>query len=479
MMAYAAVSPVFNALEAVGNSLTDGAFRADGSEALLCQGCHAPISVALEEFPTHEEAAGRPSRDFAGEIGRHGLSCDFCHQVSHPDLDASPDGDGIANASFVMRTGDVKFGPIADPVLSPFHNAQYSDYLRSSEFCGSCHDVRLNGEDAVTDEPLLRLENLFTEWREGPYSTTANPLGRVVSCQDCHMSAYPYEAPGTYFQDRAATYGNPPLRRVSSHYFSGVDIALVDFPGQASQGADSHGMPIGQVDRRRDLLQVACAIKIEVDDMSADTRVLPVRVGVRNVGAGHNVPSGFSQERQVWIELVVTDATGETVYESGYLIDKAHPESGEMSADGSLDDEDLENFHADIDPATMEAVISLGPDHDQRPAKNLGLKNFGNRFRRIGVAGDEEVLSPFLANHMDNGHSVPPLETVWTRYDVPLPASVAGPVQVSARLRFRAFPPHFLRTLARARPDLVDEALVDRNVIVDMADAFDLVDLGS
>jgi hypothetical protein len=38
-------------------------------------------------------------------------------------------------------------------------------------------------------------------------------------------------------------------------------------------------------------------------------------------------------------------------------------------------------------------------------------------------------------------------------------------------LRFRAFPPHFLCSLALARPDLVDAALVDRNRVVDMAEA--------
>ncbi len=479
MMAYAATSPVFNALEAVGNSLTDGAFAADGEQALFCQGCHAPISVALEEYPPFAETAGRPSRDFTGEIGGHGLSCDFCHQVSHPDLEASPLGDGIANASFVLRTGDVKFGPIADPMLSPFHQAKHSDYLSSADFCGSCHDVRLNARDAVTGEPFLRLENLFTEWQQGPYATTANPHGRVVTCQDCHMSGYPYEPPGTYVTDRAATYGNPPLRQVSTHYFTGVDVALIEFPGQDPQGVDSHGFPIGQADRRRDLLRAACTIEIATEEPALEAGVLPISVGVTNVGAGHNVPSGFSQERQIWIELVVADAAGETIYRSGYLVDHDHPETGELTADGNLDDEDLENFHAELDPSTMEAIVERGPDFNERPERNLGLKNFGNQFRRVGSLADEEVLSPFLANHMDNSHSLPPLETVWTRYDVPIPAGLTGAVAISARLRFRAFPPHFLRALAQARPDLVDEALVDRNRIVDMAEVTESVELGS
>jgi len=467
MMAYAAVSPVFNALEAIGNRLTGGEFASDGESALLCQRCHAPVSVDLREFPPFAETEGHPSRDFTGEVGGHGLSCDFCHQVVSADKEGSLLGDGIGNASYVLEPGETKFGPFADPQVSPFHPARPSTYLRSPQFCGSCHDVRFAGTDAVTGEGFLRLENLFTEWQSGPYATSDNPFGRVVSCQDCHMSGYPYTPPGTYFDERAATYGDTPVRSVSTHYFSGVDVALIEFPGQDDDRLDLHGLPIGQKQRREDLLRAACTIAVDAGDPVGG--VLPLSVSVTNVGAGHNVPSGFSQERQVWIELQVVDAAGTLVYESGYLFDKPHPELGEDVADGNVDDEDLENFHAVVDPVTMEAHIEPGPDFDQRPRVQLGLVNFGNKFRRVGARADEEVLSPFLANHMDNSHSIAPLQTALVRYDVPLSVSAISPLSVRARLRFRAFPPHFLRALAAARPDLVDEALVDRNRIVEMA----------
>ena len=41
MMAYAAISPTVNALEAVGNHLRDGAFAADGSQPVVCRRCRA------------------------------------------------------------------------------------------------------------------------------------------------------------------------------------------------------------------------------------------------------------------------------------------------------------------------------------------------------------------------------------------------------------------------------------------------------
>lgn len=83
----------------------------------------------------------------------------------------------------------------------------------------------------------------------------------------------------------------------------------------------------------------------------------------------------------------------------------------------------------------------------------------------------ERVLNPLEANHMDNSHSLPPLQPVPVAYDIPLPPRpIAGPVQVDVRLRYRSFPPEFLRFLAQREPELVSEDTVDRNTIVEMAE---------
>ena len=73
--------------------------------------------------------------------------------------------------------------------------------------------------------------------------------------------------------------------------------------------------------------------------------------------------------------------------------------------------------------------------------------------------------------HTDNSHSIPALETEDVAYDVIVSAETIGPIQVTARLRARAFPPRFLRALAAGRPDLVNEIMVDRNRIVEMVSA--------
>lgn len=523
MMRYGAVSPVFTALELFLNKMpsaahpegrlaggrlpalkdpNSGEVIPDRDGDLLCQSCHNPIDAARaypdpdlemdqigsEENPfpvMHAEDDNipndvRPLRDFATPLGRKGLSCDFCHQVTGPNFDVVPpvrSGDGIANVSVNFQGGIAKQGPNGESISNPIHNTVTNPYLRSSEFCGSCHDVRLGADDQATPEPdAQRLENLFTEWQQGPYGPTPN--GNNTTCQDCHMSLYPLGPPGSRAINTVTVFpmiSTRTVRQVSTHYFTGVDIALIEnFPGQTSAGTDSYGLPIGQADRRMALLRAAAGMQVNAPASVAAAGILSIAVDVTNVGSGHNIPSGFSQERQMWIELTVTDAEGDDIYKSGHLIDSAHPQTGELTPDGSLDDEDLQNFTVTLAPVTGRNIGMIhGPDYNERPhGVNLGLVNFGNEFISYDDATGQEVeeFVPFAAEHMNNSISIPPLQTRTNTYDIPLPNEVEGPITVKARLLFRAFPPRFLRFLAEqtAEFNLIDEALVDRNKIVEM-----------
>ena len=478
VMHYAAESPVFNAFELTVQKLTDGLFANNGQHANLCIECHSPTGVFDQELPDFvgpEEQ--KPARDSLSAVNREGISCDFCHTVTGPDLESSTLGDGIANVSLEFAPSNTKMGPIADPVKSTYHTSSQTDFLSSANFCGGCHDVRLPFEDTDTGEPFQRLENLFTEWQEGPYNSTDNPHGRVVTCQDCHMSLYPMTEPGVRPMMKIAATPEAPERSHAIHAFTAVSFPVIDderFPNVDTDEVDEFGYPKGQKQRREQMLKAACTLTLQgtPESIDVDDDVLSVAVVVTNTGAGHRVPSGFSQERQVWIELTVEDDDG-LIYESGFLRDKPHPETGERIADGLLDDEDLEDRHIHIDPDTLEATVQPGPDINQRPEVNLGLVNFQNAFIRVHEDGTrEEVVSPLLATTMDNSRSLPMLEPQTYRYDIPLPErEINGNIRVAARLRYRAFPPEFLRILAIREPQLVDEDIVDRNTIVDMATA--------
>ena len=75
---------------------------------------------------------------------------------------------------------------------------------------------------------------------------------------------------------------------------------------------------------------------------------------------GHRFPAGFSQERTTYIELTVKDDNGFLLYQSGYVVDKPHPQTGETAPDGNLDDEDIEHVHAVVDPGHHTATYTPG-----------------------------------------------------------------------------------------------------------------------
>lgn len=467
VMHYAAASPVFNAFELTVQKLTEGRFAADGENPNFCTGCHAPTAIYNGETTDFVDGPATLVTSLS-EAGMDGLSCDFCHTVTGPDLEGSLLGDGIANLALEYAPNGVKQGPFADPVPSTYHRAVENPYLKSSEFCGACHDVRLPIPDVLTGEPFQRLENLFTEWQNGPYNSTQNPYGKVTTCQDCHMSMYPQHEPGLYPMAPVSTESGGELRPHALHAFTAVSIPLVDdprFPTTRAPQVDGFNYPVGQQRRREQMLQAAVTMTLHPLPASvpADLDVLPIELTLLNDGAGHRVPAGFSQEREVWIELIVRDIAGE-LYATGTLEDQAHPETGELEPDGSLHDEDLRDHHFDIELETFATTYVPGPDRD--------LVNFQNHFVRVDEDGvKHRVLNPLEANAMDNSHSLPILEPVTVRYDVVLPRALRSDVQVTARLRYRAFPPEFLRFLAQREPQLVSEATVDQNTIVDMANA--------
>lgn len=473
IMHYAASSPVFNAFELAMREQSDDAIAADGPHPNFCSRCHTPIGDQRGELPGASDGVARaPALRDLSEVGAEGITCDFCHTVVGPDLAGSLEGDGIANVALEFRPGATKRGPIDDPTSSTYHVAASTSYIRTSAFCGACHDVRLFSTDARTDAPA-RLENLFTEWRSSRYAFTDSALRRPVECQDCHMSRFPVGRPGDFPRTTIAV-GGAPDRPHAIHAFTAVSIPLIDdprFPRVDDPTVDEFGFPLGQAQRRQQMLQAACTLTLNgtPTEVQANAATLPIRLVVTNVAAGHRVPAGFSEERQVWIHLVVRDQVG-LLYESGGLTDRAHPETQEAAPDGRLDDEDLGDKLRQIDPQTLVSVDQAGPDRDQRPQVELGLVNFQNAFLRRNELGEwVEVINPLLAETIDDRRSLPPLVGVPVAYDVPISRPLVGTVEVQATLRYRSFPPYLLRALAQRHPELLGEIHVDRNTIVDMA----------
>lgn len=260
-------------------------------EAESCVKCHTPVGY-LTGFPqkVSDDLSKTP------EIATQGIQCDYCHSAESVRQ--------IHNNGLVVKPGQgedepgVKYGPF-DDAQPDYHEAAYSKLHTDSKICGTCHNVKhvVFGTD---------LETTYTEWENSSYNS-ADPQ-KKVACQGCHM----YQRPGIPATGSTARPENPgsatedSIERphIFTHYFVGGNGFV---PAQFG----------GKVKTRMASERLKNAATVAVDTSAVGQKKLSITV--TNVGAGHCIPTGLSDFRQVWLEIKVQDKGGETVYKSGVL----------------------------------------------------------------------------------------------------------------------------------------------------------------
>ncbi|MFQ5957556.1 MAG: multiheme c-type cytochrome, partial [Candidatus Brocadiales bacterium] len=300
--AYAWYDPLFQALYQKGLQETQGEQKVVMDS---CVRCHSPVGFTTGEWKSAPSTPG-------SEASKENVFCDFCHSIKATA--------GIGNAPFIVDPGDAsqmdfgtKRGPFKDCPKTN-HNTEYSELHTRSEFCGSCHDVSHAGS-------RLAVEQTYTEWRLGPYNT-GNP-DTTVHCQDCHMRQRP-GVPSTGSTERPDNPGFAAAKHVGgierphiwTHYYVGGTSLVL---GPLVQEPERQKMA-------EDRLKNAAKIEIVTPASVKPGELLRLRIIVENVGAGHYIPTGLTEVRQVWLEVVVTDANGKKVYHSGYMDAKGHLE---------------------------------------------------------------------------------------------------------------------------------------------------------
>lgn len=378
MHAYAFVDPVFFAMNAAGQQKTGGQLDQ------FCTKCHSPIASLTGETPPFFDPAS------LSPISKQGVSCDVCHTITKINEPR--------NAEIELKPGRTKYGSLANPAPNPFHESQFNALFDRSEFCGGCHEVQ---------NPLgTNVEETFSEWN------AAALAGMSFDCQDCHMPTYAGEA----------AVGGPQRAEVHRHYFVGVDVPLVDFPGADIQRRESEK-----------LLQNSATMTVTSLATISAGDTLRVHVSILNNKTGHHLPSGVTAERQMWIALRARDQNNNVLYESGQLDANS----------------DLMDHHSELNP---------NADRD--------LTIF--RQRMFGVDGNE-VLFFFEAKTVEN-NMIPFLATKTATYKIPVPVNLSGTLSLEVALKFRSLPPYFLRELGLgdlvAKVPIVDMAQESRQISI-------------
>ena len=367
MHAYAFEDPVFFRLNEIGQE------RSGNALDQFCIKCHSPLgSMFGETEPGFDRAE-------LSVLAQKGIQCDVCHLIKNFDR-----GHSITE----FRTDRIRQGSIADPQANSFHDSQYDTRYATSAICSACHDII---------SPLsVRVEATSTEWDASLYSAMG------LECQACHMPVY---------SGKAATDGPP--REVHRHTFTGVDIPLIDFPGKAQT--------VGAVTK---LLQNSVTLSLNAPAQVNTGENWQIAVTVSNDRTGHNIPSGSTFERQMWLEVRLLSADGAQVYfESGYLDDNG----------------DLADHHSE-----QVANGELAADTQLKLYTGKALLN------------GEEIPFFWEADAVEL-NTIPAFSSDRTVYTMPV-MQTNGWVALSVSLKFRAFPPHVLRAIGL--PELVPEVPV-------------------
>jgi len=212
-----------------------------------CNGCHAPLSYLAGDVP--------PPRPGEGSRAEEGVSCDLCHTIT------GFEGDTPYNFNWISEPGRVKQGP-KPGLVSPHHDTVENDFLKTADFCGTCHNEM---------SPYgIWVKSTHLEWSEGPYATQGVP------CQQCHMP----KAFGP-----TAKMAEPDM--VAQHLF---------------HGAHDEGKLKGAVELR---------MHPEERETEWDGTAI-VKVQLFNGKAGHKIPTGSVEDRLVWLHVTATDSEGKT-----------------------------------------------------------------------------------------------------------------------------------------------------------------------
>ena len=291
---------------------------------------------------------------------------------------------------------------------------------------------------------------------------------------------------------------------------SGVDLPLArEYPeGLLDEAAlDVDGVPISAKARRDALLIAAFDFKVESPSLRGSRLSIPLVI--ENVGAGHRVPAGFSQEREIWVHLTVKDKAGKLLYEVGRvdrndedLHDKVFVRVNTNPSQLDLNGRPIGMFGADVRDGADKPQWSPPPDLGGTRFVGKGLINFQNGFLRcvtcIGIVAADGSCQPgagqgnFRADRFADGQydidtgecgsnlsgqnalfetyfpvgaldsfrglikapdaivdtrSAAPGVPLSYTYELDL-GSARGPLTIEARLLFRAFPPYLIRAFA-------------------------------
>ncbi|MCH9686581.1 MAG: cytochrome c family protein [Deltaproteobacteria bacterium] len=288
MMANAAVDPVFWAGVAIASQ--DAVLP---EETQACIRCHSPRAF-LE---------GRGDAISLAELtvqDRAGVECEACHRMvaDEPPGNAQYTIDDVAVNGMVPRRGPWSYPP-GEGIPPPPHEALVDSFIGSAQLCGTCHDVTTDRERVDAQGVGLGVgfneQRTYSEWAASAYAVQGDGF---ASCQSCHMPAVA-DAPGC--RDNVNVYAHAQGAR--RHDLLGANRFVIELLEAEASVLDSQAFDhsltlLDEFVRTAATLEVTVPDGIHMGEGLADLGVI-----VTNE-TGHKLPTGYSEGRVMWLEVV-------------------------------------------------------------------------------------------------------------------------------------------------------------------------------
>jgi hypothetical protein len=429
MMANSARDPYWHA--AVRREVTDHP-TAQAAIEDKCSTCHMPMAR------TDAAAAGGRGEVFASlvatapqhALAADGVSCTVCHQIAAEGLGEHASFDGGYQ---IARSGatPVVFGPHdVDPgrqsVMRSATNFTPSAgaHLQQSEICATCHTLYTTALDEAGQAIGSLAEQVpYQEWLHSDYRSTH-------SCQSCHMPEVASDTP-------IASVLGQPRPRVSQHTFHGGNAFMLRILSRyrAELGVTALPQELEAAIRETERYLAEQTATVTIDSVARTGSELDFEIAIAS-SSGHKLPTAYPS-RRVWLHVVVRDAAGRAVFESG-----AVGRNGAIA--GNDNDLSAESFEPHYDEITSPEQVQIYESImvDQRGDVTTGLLR-GVRYakdnRLLPRGFDKGTADAEVAVHGDAASDVDfTAGGDRVRYRVGLAGAAPGPLSVAAELRYQS-----------------------------------------
>jgi len=323
-----------------------------------CSICHMPMATTNArlagghgEVFAHLPIASASTAD--AKLAADGVSCTLCHQIGTERLGSPESFTGGFVVNPTPQGGQrPMFGPYAvdegrTALMRSATGATPTEasHVRESELCATCHTLftqAFDGQGRVVGR--LAEQVPYLEWRHSAFRSER-------SCQSCHM-------PLVKEPTRVASVLGEPREDMGRHTFLGGNFFILRMLNRFRLDLGVTALPL-ELDAAAKAtirqLQHDTA-KVAIDGLHVEEGRLSARVRVSNL-TGHKLPTGYPA-RRAWLHLVVRDASGRTVFESGALQPSGAIAGNDLDADGSRYEPHYDEIRAADQVQIYESVMT-------------------------------------------------------------------------------------------------------------------------